>query len=125
MKASIYFPRIGGNYGDYSGGGLSSLFDEVTVIAIDGTPIPTADRFAPNAVGIVRHVGTWIAQPATCYHRGTRGNERALVGPMSGGCYIAPIGSPDDLWRDKVGRNVAVSLHDRYETQADYDSNFN
>lgn len=114
MRVNILKP----NY-DASNGGLSAQYDDAIVISVDGK-LTNAHSFGPNAVRVVRWGNGWIAVPDICIIHGEVGHPDDLIGPMSGGAYIAVTGSPDDAWRERIPYGFAVALHDRYETAAEY-----
>lgn len=108
-------------YGDCTNGGVSSEADTLTLICGDVPPcfVPDPDAFRypvikieANTQGTVRAIPVG---PAPAGH----------VGPMMGGNYVA---TSDSRFRDEVERVLgarfygAVALHDRYESQALYDS---
>ena len=112
------------NGGDCSNGGLSSWADGVCLVNVDG-PFSPSDRYAaallvPGAVsGIARVIpaeeqeGSWVPYPSDG------------LGPMMGGCYVATSDGRFSKAVEKItGARFygAVPLHDRYETQAQYDA---
>lgn len=114
LIANIY--KNGGT--DCSNGGLSSRYDKVTVVNVDGPFDPADDRPAvmllpgnlPGVAKVVPVVG---------------GNVAQTHGPMMGGCYVA---TSDSRFVEAVERITgarfygAVALHDRYETPEQYRS---
>src|SRR5690349_12806937 len=90
---------------------------------LDGPFEPTEDR--PEVNLVVRNIGGQTivhAEPAA----GPEGSEQ-MVGPMAGGSYI---GTTDSRWSSLLESILghrfygAIPLHDRWETQRHYNSNF-
>lgn len=99
------------SHGDSSNGGLSSKFDAV-VIYTDDEPITDAPE---NAVRLVRRIiGSREVLHLEPIHRP---EDDRTVGPMAGGTYVSSY----DYGVFGVGY-VALSLHDRFESQALYDA---
>lgn len=122
LRASIYRDA---RLGDCSNGGISGRVDRVTIVNIDGPFEPRDDAPAvmlvrgnvPGAVKIVPAImyagaGGWMED-----------RPDGMIGPMMGGCYVA---TSDARLREAVtklgSRTDAVPLHDRFETQAQYDA---
>jgi len=112
IRADIY--RNG--RGCFANGGLSDdpAIREVTIIddAIDGPFEPTPE--AP-ACRIVRRE----MFGKTVIHVEPIDQPTGKLGPMMGGCYVA---TSDSRFSRATGIYGAVALHDRFETQAEYDS---
>ena len=104
LRVSIYRERT---LDDCSNGGVSSRVDELTVINVSGPSEPTPEQ--PAAI-LVNRDGHFYVEP-----EGPR--PTGSVGPMMGGCYVA---TSDSRWSRAVGFYGAVSLHDRFETIAQY-----
>jgi hypothetical protein len=115
LTAYVYRSSLG----DCSNGGVSGRCNTVVVTNIEGPSKPSKD--SPGVSLESGPLNTVVARP----NEGC-GDDR-LIGPMFGGCYIA---TSDSRFGQKVtellgsGRHFygAVALHDRYETQADYDA---
>jgi hypothetical protein len=113
--------------GDCSNGGLSSLFDKVTIVNVDGPFEPDDDRpavllVAGNRPGTVKCVVA-VENPVGSgdYWEFNGGSK---VGPTFGGCFVA---TSDSRFREATaffhnGGVDAVPLHDRFETQSEYDA---
>ncbi len=107
-----------GRISDCSNGGVSAKFDEVTIVNVEGpydpTPTAPAVMLVPGAFA-----GTALVVP---YHK-----PEGYVGPMMGGTYVA---TSDSRFSSAVERLTghpfygAVPFHDRFETQEQYDANF-
>lgn len=129
LRVSIY--KRGGQ--SFAGaGGLSMSTDDATLVGrIDGegrfTPAGgpfEVDLKAP-AIMLVPALGRgggWRAVPALMDDVGNWRPERRsnAVGPMMGGCYVGGDGRFGEL-AETFG---PVPLHDRFETTAEYASNF-
>lgn len=118
IRVSIY--KDGGR--SWSNGGISDLHDEATLILPDGGPFkPTFDAPAIKIVG--NTAGTIKAIP----YDDTKWRHEKPIGPMMGGSYIA---TSDSRFSEETERVLgarfygAVPLHDRFETQSDYDRNW-
>jgi hypothetical protein len=92
--ARIVQSDLGGNF---SNKGISSKFDTVLVIGENDYDL------SPKAVRLVEHCGRTIARPV---HK-----PEGALGPMNGGCTIIVPGYENP-----------IPLHDRFETQAQYDA---
>jgi hypothetical protein len=110
IRADIYRARTNN---DGSNGGLSSRVDQVTIIdgRIDGPFEPSDD--AP-AVRLVER----MLNGAPYYHLEPFDRPEGKLGPMMGGTYVA---TPDSRLR-RIAPSGVLPLHDRFETQAEYDS---
>ena len=99
-------------WGDSSNGGISSRCHQVILVSGD---MAVEGPFEPNertpAVALYSHGAHCIAVPVN--------RPNGMVGPMFGGCYIA---TSDSRFREAVGIYGAIPLHDRFETQEQYDS---
>jgi hypothetical protein len=121
LLASIY--RSG--RGDFSNGGISGQAERVCIVNIAGPFTPDEDTPAVMLVpGNLR--GTVKAVPAVPIGDGYVPMAPAdMIGPMDGGTYVA---TSDSRFGDKIAELCgvrfygAVALHDRYETQAQYDA---
>lgn len=118
-----------GTYGDFTNGGVSGHYNQLTVVNIDGPSEPTADRppvalVAGNVPGITKIVPVENVAP---------GQEpdwqeirpEGRVGPMFGGNYGATSDGRFDAAVEKITGfrfDGAVAIHDRYETVAQYAS---
>ncbi len=47
--------------------------------------------------------------------------RKGMIGPMHGGNFVH---TSDSRWRDLVGHSYPIAVHDRFETVADYNRNF-
>jgi hypothetical protein len=115
----------------FSNGGLSEFCDDATLILPEGGGVfePTDDAPAiliiENAMGTIRAVMAGRLDDGS-YVAGLNAPE-GEIGPMMGGCYVA---SSDSRFTAECERVLgsrfygAVPLHDRYESQALYDSNW-
>ncbi len=98
------------NLQDCTNKGVTSHVNRLTVTNVDGPSEPTVD--APEALLLSGPHGTKHVVPLT-------GHETdGMVGPMMGGNYAA---SHDSRWSEAVGFYGAVAIHDRWETQEQYD----
>jgi len=104
------------NLGDCTNGGASSTVDAVCVINMDGPFNPSADRPAfeliPGAFP-----GTAVLVPAD--------RPDGMIGPMFGGNMGYSSDSRFSRAVEKMtGHRFygALPIHDRFETQADYDA---
>ncbi len=114
-----------GDLGDCSNGGISGYAKGVCLMNVDG-PFSPDDRYAPALLVAGNISGAAKIVPATEVD-GEFVEVRNGVGPMFGGTYV---GSSDSRFGEAVrkltgGPCGAVPLHDRFETQAQYDANFN
>lgn len=109
--------------GDFSGGGLSSRAERVTLVNVEGPSEPS--REAPAVALLAGHTPETVrAVPVIA-----NGSDYELVepegsvGPMMGGCYVGTADSRFSRAVEEItGRRFygAVALHDRYETTAQY-----
>lgn len=116
MKKYISVNIFKANGEDWSNGGLSSKYNECYVECEDGWI--TEDRVPQDAiVQIVSNAfGTIAAKPFAPV-------EKDCVGYMFGGCYISSSDSRFSKICEKLlGHSFhgAVALHDRTETQKEY-----
>lgn len=117
---------------NWSGGGISSSVDKVVVMNLKGQVeydhetsdrllyrpvllVPGDSRGAKVVPAIKDDFGNWVEWKPV-----------HMIGPMMGGCYV---GTSDSRFVDKVHEltgsyGAIVPLHDRFETQAEYDRNF-
>ena len=118
--------------GGASNGGVSSKVDDVTLVECMGRPVdgpfePTPER---PAVAIVpgNLPGTVKAVPVEQVVEGNRVRGYRLakpdgsLGPMMGGSFIH---TSDARFAEALGEGAGarpVALHDRFETQAQYDA---
>lgn len=112
---SIYRSTRKGPANDPSNGGLSSKFDEVVLIDLDD--YEHVSDTPENAVLLVKRT----YGDRTIYHLEPVHVPEGMVGPMAGGSYAASAGTIPGLPYEFYG---ALALHDRFETQAQYDLNF-
>lgn len=102
--------------GDYSNGGVSSRFDEVTLVGPEFTgPFEPTESAPP-----LRLVKRVLGSGRVLFHFEPLAKPLGAVGPMFGGAYVA---SSDSRFTEAVeGMYGAVPLHDRFETPAQYES---
>ena len=116
MKAislEIYRSR----FGDSSNGGISSRFSEVLIECADGYIDVDENNPPENFCKVVkRRFGNETYLHIEPYKRPDSGN----VGWMSGGCFCSTCDS-----RFSRISQYPLSLHDRQETQEQYDMMFN
>lgn len=106
-------------HSDYQGGGASDRLKEITIVGpeVDPAFAPTPDR---PAFELVQHVrGSVCLQPV-----GGPADKRKVIGPMFGGNFAH---TSDSRVSEAIARLLghrfygAIAIHDRYETQAEYD----
>ena len=98
---------------DCSNGGISSKYDEILVICSDGFVEVDENNPPENLCKVVgRHLFG-----KTIYHVEPYAKASGL-GWMAGGCYVGSSDSRFDRLFDGYG---ALSLHDRTESQEEYD----
>lgn len=107
LRADIY--KHSGQ--DFSNGGISSRCNEVTIVGPGIPEVHEANEHAPAVRINVRQIGGPVVslEPVD--------KPSGVVGPMAGGCYV---GTCDSRLREAIGFYGAVSLHDRFETQEQY-----
>lgn len=117
MKAlpiSVYSNRL---YRGCSNGGITERFDELLLICPDGFIEVDENDPPENLVKVVkRHLfgeDYFHIEPYTS-------TDKGCVGWMAGGSYAAT--SDSRFWRMVGGHHGAVSVHDRQESQTQYDS---
>lgn len=117
--------------GDCSNGGISGHCDVVTLVNVEGPFEPTEEAPAAllihgnlrDTVKIVPAVQDTV-EDGDWFPRVSMSGGRD-IGPMFGGCYVA---TSDSRFGQAVERLLghrysgAVALHDRFETQEDYDA---
>lgn len=96
--------------------GISDTFDEVIVVGAD----EVSD--APNAVRIIRRtIGNRVV-----FHAEPVNGKAGTVGAMSGGSFISVNSITARLYpefsQELTDFYGLISLHDRYETQAEYNT---
>ena len=105
----------------FANGGISDTSDEATLI-LDSKLVPLAGTEASDEAPAIKLVkgnlpGTIKAVPVV--------TPSGVLGPMMGGSYVV---SSDGRFADEVERilgyksSAPVPLHDRFETQAQYDA---
>lgn len=113
-------------------GGISDSFDDVLCIG-PREELPEGFKPALPIVRIIEHPavrGQPLAIPVMETPGGPQivgGSKKGMIGPMSGGCYVSSSDSRfSEMVRQACGRDFygAVALHDRYETPAQYEANF-
>ena len=109
LKLEIYKSK----FGDCSNGGISSRFNEVLILCPDGNYEVDLENPPENLCILVKreilgeihmHVEPWAKANG--------------VGWMAGGCVVD---TPDSRWSRLKGNYYPLKLHDRMETQKDYD----
>ena len=113
---------ISGSGINCSNGGVSSTKTQLTLVNVDGPFEPTEE--APSAMlesnggNTVKVVPVW-GKTEVALETG-----KYALGPMMGGCYVATSDTRFGEALRKLGQTnsyIAVPLHDRYETQQQYD----
>lgn len=116
------------NIGDCSNGGISGRAHAVCLVNVSGPFDPDDERY-PAAMLVDGNLpGTIKVVPAVLGDDDEWVEQRGGVGPMMGGCYVATSDSRfSQACEEFLGHRFygAVPLHDRFETQAQYDANFN
>jgi hypothetical protein len=92
---------------DCTAGGISSKFNKLTIINVDGPFDPT-----PDAPAVVLENGPLNSMRIVPVFK-----PEGAVGPMFGGNYAA---SSDSRVRDAIGFYGAVAIHDRFESPEMY-----
>lgn len=115
---SVYRPA---RFSDCTNGGLTGGDREsVTVVNVEGPFEPTDDRPAvllvdgpaagtrwnPIIVPAVKVGDEWVPE-----------RREGIIGPMAGGNFA---GTSDSRWNRRVDGRGVVSVHDRFETPAEY-----
>ena len=103
--------------GDFTGGGVSSQHADLWLV--DVTLPPRWTRPIPEGGVTVRLAqtvpGYWVLEPTI--------QPGDKVGPMAGGNYaIAKYGTDAQAWSSLLGHVGAIPVHDRFETQEQYDA---
>jgi hypothetical protein len=124
LRAEIYTSRLG----SCSNGGISERHQTVTVVNAEGPFSPTDD--APPVLLVKGNLpGTVKIVPASMDTPGEYqpAEPLGMLGPMAGGCYVD---TSDSRFGEAISRIIGgmpaahgpVALHDRFETQAQYDA---
>ena len=92
-------------------GGISEAYNAVTIINLDGPVKPSPERPA------VRLVRRQIGRRTYVHIEPWEPVGEGLIGYMSGGAFIY---SHDPQFKQAVGHDAPVPLHDRVETPAEY-----
>jgi hypothetical protein len=98
---------------DCTNGGVTARENSFTLLG-ENEPVP-AGR-GPFLRVVKRTFGREVyvhAEPVEARH--------GMIGPMSGGNFVH---TSDSRYRDLVGHDYPISVHDRFDTVADYNSNF-
>lgn len=114
LHANVYKTGRFGRASDCTNGGISGRCEQVTVVGIEGAEIFEPTTNSP-AVKLVRRV---IGGEAVIHAEPVEPPPAGSFGWMAGGNFIA---TSDGRFGRAVGFYGAVSLHDRYETPAQYD----
>ena len=112
MKAlPVYIYKHRGE--DFSNGGISSKYNEILILCEDGFVDVDTDNPPENLCEIVKRElwgeEHWYVKPVAEVKSGN-------VGYMSGGCVV---NSCDSRW-SRLSKSRALPLHDRQETQEQY-----
>lgn len=92
-------------------GGISAHVDEVTIVAVNGEPLPAHMRVfpptdaAPPVILYDRPDNSWVAYPV---------GEDMRKWHMSSGAYI---NTTDSRFSELVGHYLPIPLHDRTESR--------
>lgn len=115
LPISVYKNRL---YSGCSNGGITERFDELLLICPDGFIEVDENDPPENLVKVVKRrlFGNEIYYHIEPYHS----TDKGCVGWMAGGSYAAT--SDSRFWRMVGGNHGAVSVHDRQESQAQYNS---
>jgi hypothetical protein len=112
LRVSVYRWSLG----DCTNGGISAEVSHLCLVNVSGPFSPAEDCPAAELVpGPVK--GQAIIQPI--------GNQPGMIGPMFGGNYAS---SSDSRFNEAVRKITgqltygAVAIHDRFETQEEYDA---
>lgn len=106
INAEIYKPK----WGDCSNNGLSSRFDDVYIVCDDGNYTFDTDNPPENLCVMVKRE---LFDENADYIRPYKDSPKGTVGYMYGGCIV--------YTSDSRFRNRPLKLHDRTETQEEYD----
>jgi len=106
LRLTIYTP----SYGNCSNGGVSSKCESLTLV---GPGIPEIFEASEEAPAVEIKTGHQGYQ----YVGLVESRKPSLISPMAGGCMVW---STDSRVREVMP--YALSLHDRYETQEEYDA---
>ena len=122
LRLDVYAPP----YGECSNHGITHTHDHVLVICPEGPVEIDLDDPPDNLMRLER--GTIAPSTKTLRLVPATGDTAGLVGPMMGGCYAS---TSDARWHSLLATYVgkddayiasAVPIHDRYETQEQYDA---
>lgn len=122
LRLDVYRP----SHGDCSNHGVTETHDEVLVLCDEG-PVDV-DLDAPPANLMCLKAGTTRLGRRTLRLVPATDPDTHMVGPMAGGCYAS---TSDARWHRLLSAHVgeenaylahAVPIHDRYETQAQYEA---
>ncbi len=112
VRVNVFRSRLG----DSSNGGLSSRYDEMLLVA-EGEQPPLG-----NTLPVLWVVRRWAGTANEYVHAEPEhrpGEKR--VGWMAGGTHVY---SSDSRYRQVTGVSYPIQLHDRSETQQQYNENF-
>lgn len=108
---------------DPTNGGVSSRMDEIVVFSADATNGQIAEwcmkhRVRPSDVCRLNKRMLWGEKH---YYIEPVKKPRWVLGPMFGGNYAS---TSDAVWADMLGEKTGrpVPIHDRFETQEEYDA---
>jgi hypothetical protein len=101
--------------GDCTNGGVSAPTSGNKYLTLIGEndPMPENPRFP-----VVRVHKRWVGSPNE-YICAKDAPRKGVLGPMAGGNFVWSRG---DEYMRIVGHCYPISLHDRFETQEDYDA---
>lgn len=99
--------------GSCSNGGISTTNDQAVLLGIKDGYIDPAEESGPFVVVVRRGIGDYAVP---CDAEGRPLVKPGAIGPMFGGTFIY---SSDGRFREHAGGPLA--LHDRWETQEQYD----
>jgi len=99
---------------DYSNGGISEKHDTVTLLIPDGGYV---DHSQGGPCVVVTESRYGYKSARVCNWDGVPIKRPGQIGPMFGGTFIY---SSDSRFREHCG-SQPIALHDRWETQAQYD----
>lgn len=121
-KLSVYRPADFKGY-DCTNGGVSSRLDSIVVFSADATNAQIAvwclkNRVRPSDVCRLNKRMLWGEKH---YFIEPVKKPRHVLGPMFGGNYA---GTSDGTWAEMLGELTGrpLPIHDRFETQEEYDA---
>ena len=112
MKGLLVFVYRGVSFSDRTAGGMSSRVDKF-VLVDEKCEVFEADENAP-ALRLVRR---WAGTKREYLHAEPLERSEGKLGPMMGGNFIYSSDS-------RFPSPYPIPIHDRFETQEEYDRNF-